>query len=212
MAQECIFIKDVRPGLKNINVVFIILEVGPVTLTKENREVRSFKVGDPSACINVSIWDEPGKLLVPGDIVKMTKGYSSIWRNCLTLYSGKSGEIIKVGDFCMVFNEQLNMSEPNSPLIAQASAAPTPVMNNGNPNNGSGLPQQGPEASIGTLPVSTVATTITAPPVPNTGKGHRYAGGDAPSVNTKASGGSGKTQSQRSGRGSKNTTPKNERR
>ncbi|XP_017060484.1 SOSS complex subunit B homolog [Drosophila ficusphila] len=109
---DCIAIKDIKPGLKNINVIFIVLEVGVATVTKENREVRNFKVGDPTACINVSIWDEPGKLIAPGDIVRLTKGYASIWRHCLTLYSGKNGEVFKIGEFCMVFNEALNMSEP----------------------------------------------------------------------------------------------------
>lgn len=37
--------------MKNINVVFIILEVGAPTVTKENRVVRTFKVGDPTACM-----------------------------------------------------------------------------------------------------------------------------------------------------------------
>lgn len=114
--SDCIAIKDIRPNLKNINVVFIILEVGAATVTKENRVVRTFKVGDPTACINVSVWDEPGKdysnLLVPGDIVRLTKGYAAIWRHCLTLYSGKNGDINKVGEFCMNFNEHMNMSEP----------------------------------------------------------------------------------------------------
>lgn len=53
ISSENIAIKDIRPGLKNINVVFIVLEVGPATLTKENREVRTFKVGDHTASINV---------------------------------------------------------------------------------------------------------------------------------------------------------------
>lgn len=136
--MENIAIKDIRPGLKNINVVFIVLEVGVATLTKENREVRTFKVGDPTACINVSVWDEPGKLLVPGDIVRLTKGYASVWRQCLTLYSGKSGDIHKIGEFCLNFNEQLNMSEPN-PSLMMASGNPI-LMNNGTV----GGPQQGP--------------------------------------------------------------------
>lgn len=106
-------IKEIKPGLKNINVVFIVLEVGQATLTKENREVRTFKVADQSAAINVSVWDEPGKLLIPGDIVRLTKGYASIWRQCLTLYSGKNGDISKIGEFNLIFNEMLNMSEPN---------------------------------------------------------------------------------------------------
>ncbi|KAH8377534.1 hypothetical protein KR093_005810 [Drosophila rubida] len=122
---ECIAIKDIKPGLKNINVIFIVLEVGVATVTKENREVRNFKVGDPTASINVSIWDEPGKLIAPGDIVRLTKGYASIWRHCLTLYSGKNGEVFKIGEFCMIFNEALNMSEPKraDPQAAQAPQA-----------------------------------------------------------------------------------------
>ncbi|XP_055621387.1 SOSS complex subunit B homolog [Toxorhynchites rutilus septentrionalis] len=113
---EIIAIKDIYPGLKNINAIFIVLEVGPVTLTKENREVRTFKVADQSAAINVSVWDEPGKLLMPGDIVRLTKGYAAVWRQCLTLYSGKNGEIHRLGDFCFTFNEMINMSEPNPNL------------------------------------------------------------------------------------------------
>lgn len=112
---ECIAIKEIKPGLKNINVIFIVLEIGTATVTKENREVRNFKVGDHTACINVSIWDEPGKLIAPGDIIKLTKGYASIWRHCLTLYSGKNGEVYKIGEFCMTFNEAINMSEPKRP-------------------------------------------------------------------------------------------------
>ncbi|XP_050075479.1 SOSS complex subunit B homolog [Anopheles maculipalpis] len=146
-------IKDIYPGMKNINVIFIILEIGPVTLTKENREVRTFKVADQSAAINVSIWDEPGKQLLPGDIVRLTKGYANVWRQSLTLYSGKNGEIVRLGDFCYTFNEMVNMSEPNPNLSA---SIPQPVLNNGsgggpnggNSNNGTGktmgTPKPGP--------------------------------------------------------------------
>lgn len=101
-------------------------QVGVATVTKENREVRNFKVGDPTASINVSIWDEPGKLITPGDIIRLTKGYASIWRHCLTLYSGKNGEVFKIGEFCMIFNEALNMSEPKR--AEQQSPAPQPGM------------------------------------------------------------------------------------
>lgn len=84
--------------------------------------------------INCSVWDDPGKLLCPGDIIRLTKGYASIWRNCLTLYSGKNGEIVKIGEFCMAFNEHLNMSEPKR-LEQQQATLP---QNNGTQNNGGG--------------------------------------------------------------------------
>lgn len=92
-----------------------------------------FTVADQTATINVSIWDEPGTLIMPGDIIRITKGYASVWRSCLTLYTGKNGEIQKIGEFCMVFNEQLNMSEPNPALAAQLTQGST--SNNGNNGN-----------------------------------------------------------------------------
>ncbi|KAK0167185.1 hypothetical protein PV327_004616 [Microctonus hyperodae] len=165
--MDYVLIKDIRPGQKNINVVFIVLEVGHPTITKENREVRTFKVADTSACMNVSIWDEPGQLLVPGDIVRLTKGYASVWRQCLTLYSGKNGDIQKIGEFCMVINEQLNMSEPNPALSQQlvnqsGSGSPSnninnSITNNGNANNIVGTPRQ-------PLTIQSNATPPVAPP------------------------------------------------
>jgi len=92
-AMELTHIKDVRSGMKNLNIEFIVLEIGHPTVTKDNREVRSCRVADQTASINISIWDTPGQLLVPGDIVRVSKAYAVIWRNCLTLYSGKSGEV-----------------------------------------------------------------------------------------------------------------------
>ncbi|KAF7387949.1 SOSS complex subunit B [Vespula maculifrons] len=167
--MEYVLIKDIRPGQKNINVVFIILEVGHPTITKENREVRTFKVADSTACMNVSIWDEPGQLLVPGDIVRLTKGYASIWRQCLTLYSGKNGDIQKIGEFCMVINEQLNMSEPNpalaQQLINQSGSGPpgnnvnSTITNNGNASIITGQPGRQPLAVQSNAAVPTTGTT-----------------------------------------------------
>lgn len=67
--------------------------------------------------------------------MRLSKGYASIWRQCLTLYSGKNGDIQKIGEFCMVFNEQLNMSEPN-PALAEQLINRGPMGNNNAPNNG----------------------------------------------------------------------------
>lgn len=161
-------IKDMRPGQKNINVTFIVLEVSHPTLTKENREVRTFKVADPTACINASIWDEAGQLLVPGDIVRLTKGYVSIWRNCLTLYTSKGGDLQKINEFCMVFNEQLNMSEPSQvfpPMTSSCGPANNLTLNNGT-NNGAGrvntLPPQPQSPAITTAPIvhNNIAGTV----------------------------------------------------
>jgi hypothetical protein len=112
-------IKDVRAGQKNLTVVFIVLDIGKPTRTKDGHSVRAVKVADKTGSINMSLWDEVGDLLQTGDICRITKGYGSMWKGCLTLYTGKGGEIHRIGEFCMVFNELPNMSEPNPEYMAK---------------------------------------------------------------------------------------------
>nr|XP_046192954.1 SOSS complex subunit B2-like [Oncorhynchus gorbuscha] len=114
-------IKDVRLGLKNLNLIFIVLEMGRVTKTKDGHEVRSCKVADKSGCITLSVWDDVGGLIQPGDILRLSRGYASLWKGCLTLYTGRGGDLQKIGDFCMVFSEVPNFSEPNPEVLAQAN-------------------------------------------------------------------------------------------
>ncbi|CAJ0943862.1 unnamed protein product [Ranitomeya imitator] len=68
-------IKDIKTGQKNLNVIFIVLEIGRVTKTKDGHEVRSCKVADKTGSITVSVWDEIGSLIQPGDIIRLTRGY-----------------------------------------------------------------------------------------------------------------------------------------
>ncbi|KAJ7999538.1 hypothetical protein DPEC_G00195460 [Dallia pectoralis] len=106
-------VKDIKPGLKNLNVIFIVLETGRVTKTKDGHEVRTCKVADKTGSISISVWDEVGGLIQTGDIIRLTKGYASVFKGCLTLYTGRGGELSKIGEFCMVYSEVPNFSEPN---------------------------------------------------------------------------------------------------
>ncbi|XP_076016646.1 SOSS complex subunit B2-like [Genypterus blacodes] len=129
---EALFLlKDVKPGSKNLNIVFIVLEIGRVTKTKDGHEVRSCKVADKSGSIAISVWDELGSLIQAGDIIRLTRGYASIWKGCLTLYTGRGGDLQKIGEFCMVYSEVPNFSEPNPDLQTQS-----------NQQNKSGKPDQ----------------------------------------------------------------------
>uniref|UniRef100_A0A674IIS3 SOSS complex subunit B2 n=1 Tax=Terrapene triunguis TaxID=2587831 RepID=A0A674IIS3_9SAUR len=150
------FIKDIKPGLKNLNVVFIVLEIGRVTKTKDGHEVRSCKVADKTGSITISVWDEIGSLIQPGDIIRLTKGYASLWKGCLTLYTGRGGELQKIGEFCMVYSEVPNFSEPNSDHLGQHNKLAQGEQNNSSSSSnlgtytfgpvGNGL-QTGPESS-----------------------------------------------------------------
>ncbi|TNN79496.1 SOSS complex subunit B2 [Liparis tanakae] len=137
-------LKDVKPGSKNLNIVFIVLEIGRVTKTKDGHEVRSCKVADKSGSIAISVWDELGSLIQAGDIIKLTRGYASIWKGCLTLYTGRGGDLQKIGEFCMVYSEVPNFSEPNPDLVTnQQNKSGKPDQNqrgNSPPNQNSGTP------------------------------------------------------------------------
>uniref|UniRef100_A0A4W5JQ23 SOSS complex subunit B2 n=1 Tax=Hucho hucho TaxID=62062 RepID=A0A4W5JQ23_9TELE len=47
--------------------------------------------------------------------------YASLWKGCLTLYTGRGGDLQKIGEFCMVFSEVPNFSEPNPEVLAQVN-------------------------------------------------------------------------------------------
>ncbi|XP_007238913.2 SOSS complex subunit B2 isoform X1 [Astyanax mexicanus] len=157
--EAALLLKDVKPGSKNLNIVFIVLEIGKlsgrVTKTKDGHEVRSCKVADKSGSIAISVWDELGSLIQPGDIIRLTRGYASIWKGCLTLYTGRGGDLQKIGEFCMVYSEVPNFSEPNAELLAQANQQnKTGKEQRGNspPNQNVGTPVQAGNGALQTFP------------------------------------------------------------
>ena len=68
------------------------------------KHVHQYHLPNSSHFINFR-WDDLGKLVTTGDIIRMTKGYVNVWKNCLTLYLAKISEFQKVNEFCMVFSE-----------------------------------------------------------------------------------------------------------
>ncbi|XP_030642378.1 SOSS complex subunit B2 [Chanos chanos] len=157
--EAVVLLKDVKPGSKNLNIVFIVLEIGRVTKTKDGHEVRSCKVADKSGSIAISVWDELGSLIQPGDIIRLTRGYASIWKGCLTLYTGRGGDLQKIGEFCMVYSEVPNFSEPNPELLAQANmqnkTGKGEQRGNSPPNQNSGTPAQTGNGAMQTYSNST---------------------------------------------------------
>uniref|UniRef100_A0A8D2ZPP1 SOSS complex subunit B2 n=1 Tax=Scophthalmus maximus TaxID=52904 RepID=A0A8D2ZPP1_SCOMX len=120
-ATESVFLlKDVKPGSKNLNIVFIVLEIGRVTKTKDGHEVRSCKVADKSGSIAISVWDELGSLIQPGDIIKLTRGRAAFTRGSVKHVDTFDRCLMPLG-FCMVYSEVPNFSEPNPELLTQGN-------------------------------------------------------------------------------------------
>ncbi|XP_065192071.1 SOSS complex subunit B1-A-like [Sycon ciliatum] len=103
-------IKDIRPGLKNLTCIFIILEIGEATQTKDGNKVRTAWVADGTGSINFSVWDAFGESIRPGYICRLQRCYASLFKRSMTLYAGRNGVLEKVGEFCMLYSEVPNMS------------------------------------------------------------------------------------------------------
>jgi hypothetical protein len=67
-------------------------------------------------------------LLIPTfSIFVPFQAYASFFKNSLTLYIGKGGELQKVGDFCLVFNETPNMSDVSGPAPGPGPGSEDPA-------------------------------------------------------------------------------------
>ncbi|XP_001641161.2 SOSS complex subunit B1 isoform X1 [Nematostella vectensis] len=170
-------IKDVRASQKNLHCVFIVLEIGKPNKTKDGHNVRSCRVADKTASINVSIWDEFGEFLQPGDILRLTRGYAAVWKGCLTLYTGRNGHLEKLGDFCMVFSEIPNMSEPSN----------IHHLKQGEQGRNSPTASQLPSNQSSRAPAGSDVTPSSTQPPPfgNTQRFHPYQRPEQPSPNNK---------------------------
>ncbi|CAB3982825.1 SOSS complex subunit B1 [Paramuricea clavata] len=127
--------------------------------------------------MNLSVWDDYGTLMQSGDIIRLHKGYASIFKGVMTLYMSKNGSLEKMGDFCMVFSEQPNMSDANAEFLQQykkANEKPTrDTPNTHTPQTPSqSLPP--PPPPHGPPPTAPSATHSQAPSDPRSARFHPY--------------------------------------
>ena len=138
-----IFIKDLEPNQKAINLHVIVLDVTKPNTTKDGHEVRTVKIADKTGSINLSVWNEHGSVLREGDILRLNGCFTQIWKNSLQVKISNKGQVIKIGEFMMVFNENPDMSilspEIQKAIMEQggnkSNSSSTYNNNNGNSSN-----------------------------------------------------------------------------
>lgn len=114
-----LLIKDLEPNQKNINLHAIVLDVAKPTQTKDGHEVRSVRIADKTGSINLSVWNDYGAVLREGDILRLNGCFTHIWKNSMQVKVGNKGQIIKQGDFMMVYSENPDMSILSPELLKE---------------------------------------------------------------------------------------------
>ena len=91
-------VSEIRPGMKNIDVVVRVVEVFPVredTSRKDGRthRVEEVLVGDETGSVILSLWNDDVGRVREGDVIKIENGYTTVVRGSLRLNVGKYGKI-----------------------------------------------------------------------------------------------------------------------
>ncbi|MCR4368929.1 MAG: single-stranded DNA-binding protein [archaeon] len=97
--------KELAPNQKNVELIVKVVEkTEPRQVTSKIdgkfHRVCDALVGDETACINLSLWDEKIDELKENNYYKITGAYTSLYRNSLTLNIGRLGKAEQTtGDF-----------------------------------------------------------------------------------------------------------------
>ena len=105
-------IGEIKPGDKNLNIRGIIVTQISKNTLKNEQKIRQLLVADCSGSIHCNFFDEVGERLNEGDIIFLKNSYASVFKNNLILYANKPGygQVIKLGEYFMTYNEMPNLS------------------------------------------------------------------------------------------------------
>jgi ssDNA-binding replication factor A large subunit len=103
---------NLKPLEKNIELKVVVLEKqGATQQTRNQTKITRFLVADHTASIFISIYDDLGDILLPGDVLYINGAYTSMFQNEMILYESKQGKIHKIDEFFFLFNEKPNVSQ-----------------------------------------------------------------------------------------------------
>ncbi|CAF1276638.1 unnamed protein product [Rotaria magnacalcarata] len=104
-------VAKLEPNQRQINLLVIVLRIqANPQKTREGHEIHSFKVADRTGSVTLNVWNNTGKLISPGDILRLQNCITQVFKNELCVKPGRNGIVTKVGEFMMDFKEEPDMS------------------------------------------------------------------------------------------------------
>ncbi len=109
-------ISELKPFDKHVNVLFKVVEVGePRSVTNRNsgetHEVADVVVGDETASIILTAWNDTIDDLEEGQTYQLNNGYVTLFRGHMRLSVGKFGQIEPSEDDIAEVNGDVNRSD-----------------------------------------------------------------------------------------------------
>ncbi|MHA1332163.1 MAG: hypothetical protein ACTSR2_13935, partial [Candidatus Hodarchaeales archaeon] len=107
-------IEDVKPLEKHIDVVFKIIEKDEEreinSRTGETHRVCDFTVGDETASIVITLWNEDIDAVENDKVYKLSNGFANVFKNSLRLSKGKYGSLTEDSTVFDKINQENNRS------------------------------------------------------------------------------------------------------
>jgi replication factor A1 len=115
--QKDFIVENLRPGLKSVNVKFKCESINEEReiasrQTGDTNRVTEATVGDNSASILLTLWNDDIDKVKVGSVYKLNNGYTNIFKGSLRLNVGKYGSIEEVEDGESIeVNKEKNLSD-----------------------------------------------------------------------------------------------------
>jgi len=102
---------------RQVNVRFRVLKIGKIRIVTERasgrkHEISDCIIGDSSAIINLTLWNEDIDSVKSDQTYELLNGYINLFDECMTLSRGRRGELSESSIPINDVNEQVDMSRP----------------------------------------------------------------------------------------------------
>ena len=108
-------VRDLTPSSKQVNVHAKVVNVGDAKEVMgkygDPRKVAEAVIGDETATITLSLWNEQIGTIAKDDIILVDNGYVSLVRGHMRLNVGRYGNLTKSTDAITEVNSSLDMSQ-----------------------------------------------------------------------------------------------------
>jgi replication factor A1 len=126
---EYVKVKDLTPESKNVNIIVKVVEEGEERSISSKfggeRKLKEFTVGDDTAVVVMTLWEDQVGQASNGDTLQIENGYISLVRGNMRLNIGKYGKFLKAKEPIAEVNKSLNLSAKEYPIPERRGRAGT---------------------------------------------------------------------------------------
>jgi len=113
--EDFMKVEGLKPSLRDVNIEVKILGIGeprPITSRKSQtvHSIAETLVGDETGCVVLNLWDDHIQQFNKGDVIRIKKGYTTLFKGFLRLNIGRHGTVEKIDKEIEEVNTSNNIS------------------------------------------------------------------------------------------------------